>query len=91
MKVYKILTLFLVLSLLGCDPTEMTSRPGESEVLLPLINADFTISDITLNEDLRLKEDSTGALSIVYTSQSDIHTSGIDNFSFFKEEAMGGG
>ncbi|ELR69667.1 hypothetical protein C900_04892 [Fulvivirga imtechensis AK7] len=71
MKAYKICVLFLIILLQGCDPREIDLPAWESEVLLPLINADFSISDIVLNEDLKLKEDSSGALSIVYLSHRD--------------------
>lgn len=66
-----IIILFLMASLLACDPREVDLPAWESEVLVPLINADFDIKDITLNEELRLKEDSTGAISIIYITEKD--------------------
>ncbi len=52
----------------NCDPTEIVLPNWRTEFLIPLLEADFDFQDVTLNEQLRLDADSTGALTIVYVS-----------------------
>ena len=62
-----IIIVLLVIQL-SCDPNEIVLPTWNAEFLVPLIEADFDFRDISLSNENYLSEDSTGALTAVYTS-----------------------
>ncbi|QSE95866.1 hypothetical protein [Fulvivirga lutea] len=52
-------------------PDDIEVPAWEAEFLFPLVNAAFNIEDVTLSDSLFLREDSIGALTLVYISSED--------------------